>query len=179
MSTNYQCDDCGDLMYPDEPHTCPHETELGWTMPGELEPQPRPAKEKRLVIPVVPEDAKLPTLSDEYGAYEGFITKDSGQRQEFSTGMKRDVQTNKPRYDLLDRVMLKRWAELMARGAEKYGEENWRLASTEEELRRFKASAIRHLFQWLNGETDEDHACAVFFNISGAEYVAGRLRDDN
>ena len=57
-----------------------------------------------------------------------YITKDSGERQEFSTGMKRDIQTGKPRYDLLDRPMLKRWAGLMARGAEKYGDNNWRKA---------------------------------------------------
>ena len=55
-----------------------------------------------------------------------FETKDSGERQEFSTGMRRDVQTDKPRYDLLDKPMLKRWAELMGRGAAKYGEDNWK-----------------------------------------------------
>lgn len=105
-----------------------------------------------------------------------FITKDSGQRQEFSTGMKRDVQTDKPRYDLLDRTILRRWAELMGRGAVKYGENNWKKAETEEELRRFEASAIRHLFQWLEGEESEDHACAVMFNIAGAEMVKNKLR---
>jgi hypothetical protein len=104
-----------------------------------------------------------------------FITKDSGQRQEFSTGMKRDVQSGKPRYDLLDRAMLKRWAGLMARGAEKYGENNWKKAATEEELRRFEASAVRHLFQWLDGEVDEDHASAVLFNVAGAEMVKEKL----
>jgi hypothetical protein len=107
----------------------------------------------------------------------GFVTKDSGQRQEFPTGMKRDVQTGKPRYDLLDRAMLKRWAGLMARGAEKYEENNWKKASTEEELRRFEASAVRHLFQWLDGDIDEDHASAVFFNVAGAEMVKGKLNE--
>lgn len=108
-----------------------------------------------------------------------FVTKDSGQRQEFSTGMVRDVQTDKPRYDLLDRAMLKRWAGLMARGAQKYGEENWRKAETEEEMKRFKSSAMRHLFQWLDGETDEDHAAAVLFNVSGAEMVKTKLERSN
>jgi hypothetical protein len=28
--------------------------------------------------------------------------------------------------------------------------------------------------QWYFGEDDEDHAAAVFFNITGAEYVADR-----
>lgn len=107
-----------------------------------------------------------------------FITKDSGQRQEFSTGMVRDVQTDKPRYDLLDWPMLKRWAELMARGAVKYGENNWKKAATDEELNRFKASALRHLIQWFNGDTDEDHASAVYFNVAGAEMVRQKLKGD-
>jgi hypothetical protein len=117
----------------------------------------------------------LNTLKEHEMAQE-FITKDSGQRQEFSTGMKRDVQKGKPRYDLLDMPMLKRWAELMARGAEKYGEENWRKAATEEELKRFKASAIRHMYQWLEGDYTEDHASAVYFNIAGAEMVKEKLK---
>lgn len=107
----------------------------------------------------------------------GFVTKDSGQRQEFSTGMHRDVQDDKPRYDLLDLPMLKRWAELMARGAKKYGENNWKKAETEEELARFKASAIRHLFQWFEGEESEDHASAIMFNVAGAEMVKAKLKN--
>lgn len=104
-----------------------------------------------------------------------FETKDSGKREEFSTGMVRDTQDDKPRYDLIDRAFLKRWAELMARGAKKYGENNWRRASTESELERFKASAIRHLFQWLEGDTTEDHAAAVAFNLAGAEMVKEKI----
>jgi hypothetical protein len=104
-----------------------------------------------------------------------FETKDSGQRQEFSTGMKRDVQEGKPRYDLVDWPMIKRWAELMERGAKKYGEHNWKKAATEEELNRFKASALRHMVQYFIGEIDEDHAAAIFFNVSGAEMVKEKL----
>lgn len=105
-----------------------------------------------------------------------FVTKDSGKREEFQTGMVRDTQDEKPRYDLLDRPFLKRWAELMARGAKKYGENNWKKAATEEELSRFEASAIRHLYQWLEGDTTEDHASAIAFNVAGAEMVKEKLR---
>jgi hypothetical protein len=104
-----------------------------------------------------------------------FETKDSGKREEFETGMVRDTQDDKPRYDLLDRAFLKRWAELMARGAKKYGENNWRKAATQAELSRFQASATRHLFQWLDGDISEDHAAAVAFNLAGAEMVKSRL----
>ena len=140
-------------------------------------------------IPQVPEDAVVPTVifGGLYGwtptdqlelvAGTGFVTKDSGERQEFSTGMVRDTQTNKPRYDLLDSPMLKRWAELMARGALKYGEDNWRKASTEEELKRFTASLLRHTFQLIEGDRTEDHAAAIMFNVAGIEMVRSKLND--
>jgi hypothetical protein len=105
-----------------------------------------------------------------------FITKDSGERQEFSTGMRRDVQKGKPRYDLIWQPGLKRVAELMGRGAEKYSERNWEKAATQEELERFKASAYRHFCQWFTGETDEDHMAGTIFNLFGAEYVKERLK---
>jgi hypothetical protein len=106
-----------------------------------------------------------------------FETKDSGKREEFSTGMVRDTQDDKPRYDLIDGAFLKRWAELMARGARKYGENNWRKAATQEELTRFRASAIRHMFQYLEGDRSEDHAAAVAFNLAGAEMVEQKLKE--
>jgi hypothetical protein len=108
-----------------------------------------------------------------------YVTKDSGKREEFTSGMVRDTQDDKPRYDLLDRAFLKRWAELMARGAKKYGENNWRQASGEPELRRFEASALRHIFQWLEGDISEDHAAAVAFNLAGADMVKEKMKGES
>lgn len=138
--------------------------------------------EPSITIPAVPHDVNLQEMTvDKYSypepcSQQPFVTKDSGERQQFSTGMQRDTQTNKPRYDLLDMAMLKRWAELMGRGALKYGEHNWKKASTQEELDRFKASFIRHAFQYFNGDTDEDHGAACMFNIAGAEMVKEKLK---
>lgn len=108
-----------------------------------------------------------------------FNTKDSGERQVYSTGMNRDIQTNKPRYDLVDWPMIQRWAELMARGAIKYGEHNWKKAATNEELDRFKSSALRHMIQWFNPAIGdmEDHAAACMFNLAGAEMVKEKLKE--
>ena len=106
-----------------------------------------------------------------------FKTKDSGKREEFASGMVRDTQEGKPRYDLVDEPMLTRWAELMARGAEKYGEDNWKYANSLEELKRFQASGFRHFIQWIRGDEDEDHAAAVFYNIAACEYVKRRLNN--
>lgn len=71
--------------------------------------------------------------------------------------------------------MLKRWAILMSKGAEKYGENNWKLANSEEELNRFLSSALRHMMQWANQERDEDHGAAVMFNIAAYEYIKKKL----
>lgn len=107
-----------------------------------------------------------------------FKTKDSGERAEYDSGMVRDTETGKARFDLLlpadvpyAAQMLTRFAELMARGAEKYSARNWELAEGEEELARYKSSAFRHLMQWISGEVDEDHAAAVMFNLMAAETV--------
>lgn len=104
-----------------------------------------------------------------------FAIKDSGQRQQFDGGMVRDVTDGKTDYSLvLDGPMFDRWAAHMTKGAAKYSKRNWMLAAGDAERERFKESALRHFLQWYRGETDEDHAAAVLFNINGAEYVKGR-----
>ncbi|MEK0325118.1 MAG: DUF5664 domain-containing protein [Nitrosopumilus sp.] len=105
-----------------------------------------------------------------------FKTKDSGTRKFYDTGMIRDTRSGKVRFDLCWYPMLRRWAELMMRGADKYGENNWQFAKTGEEHDRFVESALRHLYQWAHGEDpEEDHAAAVFFNIASAEYTKERM----
>ncbi len=106
------------------------------------------------------------------GPYE---IKDSGEKATYSTGMQRDTAKDKLRYDLCYQPMLKRWAQVMTTGAKKYGAKNWRKASTQEELDRFKESAYRHFMEWFNADNPtEDTAAQIFFNISGAEYVKQR-----
>lgn len=107
-----------------------------------------------------------------------FGLKDSGQRQGFASGMVRDTDDTKPAFDLIipkgipyKELMLTRWAEQLRKGAIKYKRRNWELADSDEELERATASAFRHFMQWLSGETDEDHAAAVFFNITQVETI--------
>lgn len=108
-----------------------------------------------------------------------FVVKDSGIREEYESGMRRDTQEGKPDYTLIDLDFLTRLANHLVKGAMKYGEDNWRLANSESELKRFRKSAFRHLVQWLKGECDEDHASAVVFNIMCAEYVKERLKEND
>ena len=101
-----------------------------------------------------------------------FEIKDSGKREQFSSGMVRDTATDKIDYTLiLDGPMFDRWAVHLTNGAKKYAKRNWMKAAGDAEYERFRESALRHLLQWFRGERDEDHAAAVFFNINGAEYV--------
>lgn len=104
-----------------------------------------------------------------------WVTLDSGERTDYPSGMRRDTDTGKPRYDLIPRPMLTRLAGLYARGAVKYGDSNWMLADSTAEVDRFKASAFRHFMQWLEGDVDEDHASAVVFNIFAAETIGAKL----
>lgn len=115
-----------------------------------------------------------------------YETKDSGKRQEFASGMVRDIQEGKARPDLLFPIgvpyndqFIVRCASLLARGAEKYESRNWEKASGQEELDRFKASAFRHFLQWLTGDTpEEDHAAAVVFGLLGFETLKWKLEND-
>ena len=111
------------------------------------------------------------------------ITKDSGQKKTYSTGMERDLQKEE-RFDLIlpkgipyNEQLITRFASLMGRGAIKYSDRNWEKAETQEEHDRFKESAFRHFMQWSCGEDDEDHAAAVLFNIQGAEMVDYKLNN--
>jgi len=115
-----------------------------------------------------------------------YKTLDSGKRQEYKTGMTRDLQDGKPNLWLwipkdipYEHQWLTRVGALATRGAEKYGVRNMDLACTEEELERFKSSFLRHSLQFLSGEEDEDHFAAVIFNAVQIENVKYRLKNKN
>ena len=107
-----------------------------------------------------------------------FETKDSGKRQVFSTGSHRD-SGEKPLYTEVYYPLVKRHAELMMRGAVKYERGNWKKASTKEELQRYQDALLRHTYQYLAGDRDEDHAAAILFNIHGCEMIADKLRKES
>lgn len=113
-----------------------------------------------------------------------FETKDSGQHQEYDSGMRRDTQEGKPRFALMwtklqpyAEQMVTRYAALLARGAAKYADRNWEQGDSEVELERAKDSLLRHAAQLVAGETDEDHAAAVWFNTQAIEYFRWRVAE--
>lgn len=88
--------------------------------------------------------------------------KDSGQREEFPSGMVRDIRTGKGRYDLISPYAERRLAKIMEKGCAKYGDRNWELGA---DPQRFYDSLRRHLAQWQMGMTDEDHLGQAFWNL--------------
>jgi hypothetical protein len=91
-----------------------------------------------------------------------FVVKDSGKRQEFETGSKRDTRDGKGRYDLVSTIALRRLALVYENGAKKYGDRNWEKGQP---LMRYVDSAKRHLECLVAGEPTEDHAAQVAWNM--------------
>lgn len=106
-------------------------------------------------------------------------------REEFQGGGHRDSEAGKPRFDLLlpkgmpyDKQPLTRFARHMEMGSKRYGDRNWESFSDERALERAKSSAFRHFMQWFNGEDDEDHMSACYFNLMAVEYIKWRIANE-
>lgn len=116
------------------------------------------------------EKTKIP---DAVPILDQFTTKDSGEREDFTSGAKRDTQGGKPRYDLIPPCSLKRLADLYTRGAEKYGEHNWEKGIP---MSRTYASMFRHMMQWAEGDCSEDHLAAVAWNAFALIYYEEAIK---
>ena len=88
--------------------------------------------------------------------------KDSGERREFASGAVRDIQEGKGRMDLLPACAIIRLAKHYENGAKKYAERNWEKGIP---THSFIDSALRHIMNYLDGQTDEDHLCAAAWNL--------------
>lgn len=108
----------------------------------------------------------------------GFVVKDSGVREEYANGFVRDTEDGKYDYarvlqieglHLIPIEALERWGAHMVKGAEKYGEDNWRQARGLVAVARFIRSLCRHTVQFIRKDRTEDHAAAVCFNVWAAE----------
>ena len=94
--------------------------------------------------------------------------KDSGNRENFTTGAVRDIRSGKGRFDLISPIALRRLAKWMELGALKYGDRNWEKGMP---VSRCLDSALRHLNNHLLGLRDEDHLSAAMFNIQAIVHI--------
>ena len=86
---------------------------------------------------------------------------DSGKRSEFETGAVRDASEGKGFPSLLPPDALRAAARRFEDGALKYGRNNWQKGIP---LSRYVDSLYRHLWQYIEGDTTEDHGGAIIWN---------------
>lgn len=91
-----------------------------------------------------------------------YTLKDSGKRRKFKTGAQRDMAGQKGRFDLLPNRTIRALAIHYEKGATKYGERNWEKGIP---VSSFMSSALRHAFQFQDGEDDENHLIAAIWNL--------------
>ena len=98
--------------------------------------------------------------------------KSSGEMTVFASGAVRDKKTGKGRCDLLPACVLLRLAKHYERGAERFGPYNWKQGIP---CHSFVDSALRHLFKYMDGWTDEDHLIAAIWNLCGLAWTEEKL----
>lgn len=106
-----------------------------------------------------------------------FDLHDSGQREQFESGAVRDTRTGKGRFDLITPIGLRRLAIIYERGAVKYAPRNWEAGMP---ISRCIDSALRHINQYKEGWSDEDHLAQAAWNLFAAmhfEEVKPELQD--
>lgn len=89
--------------------------------------------------------------------------KDSGVREQFATGSRRDTRKGKGRFDLIPPCVLRRDARHYENGAVKYGDRNWEKGQP---VSRYLDSAMRHINEYRDGDVSEDHLAAARWNIA-------------
>jgi hypothetical protein len=68
---------------------------------------------------------------------------------------------------------IQRVTGLYERGAEKYGDDNWKKGQP---LSWYIDSGARHFFMYLAGHRDEDHAAAVIWNVLGYMWTKDNVK---
>jgi len=92
-----------------------------------------------------------------------WIGKNSGRRiEKLETGSKREDKQGKGLFNLLPPRALQQVALRLEYGSKKYGPNNWNNGIQQSKL---LDSALRHLIQFMKGDTDENHLVASACNI--------------
>lgn len=102
------------------------------------------------------------------GAVKNTIIKDSGKRQNFSTGSRRDTNTEKVRPDLIPSFCEFFEGAHYAMGSVKYGDRNWELGQP---IMRYYESLKRHMLLWALGDISENHLNGITWNNKAIQYT--------
>jgi hypothetical protein len=88
-------------------------------------------------------------------------TPELAQLETFDSGARRDSQKGKTRYSLIPPRALKRVADVLTSGAERYGDFNYMAGMP---YSRCYDSAYRHLQEWAMGDRKTDHLASLVCN---------------
>ncbi len=94
--------------------------------------------------------------------------------ESFSTGSRRDSRDGKGRYDLIPWAVISQLSKRFESGASLYGDRNWEKGQP---LGRYLDSALRHLFQFIEGEINEDHGIASIRNLIALMSTLQKIKD--
>jgi len=103
-----------------------------------------------------------------------YETKETAEKEKFATGAQRNDPTGKGQYVLVSPIALRRIAGVYERGACAHGRRNWEQGLP---ISRCLDSAIRHIYQYIEGFRDEDHLAQAAWNLCAAihmEEMVGR-----
>lgn len=125
---------------------------------------------------MTPADAKVNNANIYPGEKgEKYVTKDSGNRESFTSGAVCDTREGKGRFDLIPAGPLSRLAGVYERGAAKYSDNNWKKGIP---MSRRLDSAFRHLNQYKGGDRSEDHLAQAAWNCFALMWYEGGEWDD-
>lgn len=99
---------------------------------------------------------------------------DSGSRSEFTTGACRDSMVGKGNPSLIPIASLRAVSRRFEDGASKYGRDNWKKGIP---LSRYIDSLYRHLWQYMDKDTTEDHLGAVIWNAMCLNQTDAWIKD--
>jgi hypothetical protein len=94
--------------------------------------------------------------------FKDFSLKDSGQADSLKPARCGICPPVKDGFDLIPPQALSRLAVVFEKGAEKYGENNWRKGIPESS---YLDSALRHINRYQLGAIDEDHLIQAVWNL--------------
>jgi hypothetical protein len=121
------------------------------------------------------DDAVSPDKADKCGGCDDCACRPATGHVTHESGMVRSDDTGKPDYTTIGLDFLERLAVHMTANIESKGYNNWLNASTGEDVARAKRSIWRHLIAYMRGETDEDHAMALVYNVMVCEHARSQL----
>ena len=101
------------------------------------------------------------------------ILRSPGEERQFATGAVRDCAEMKGRWDLLPFRTLSKLAIHFEKGAVRYSDRNWENGIP---VGEYLNSAMRHLYKYWLGYTDEDHLSAFVWNAVCLAETAERIK---